>query len=31
MNSMPQQDVANGKGHSEFARAKPINLSNEVA
>jgi len=31
MNSIPQQDVANGSGHSELARAKPIALSNDVA
>jgi len=31
MNSIPQQDVANGNGHKELALAKPITLSNEVA
>jgi hypothetical protein len=31
MNSIPQQDVANGKGHNEFLRARPITLSKEVA
>jgi hypothetical protein len=31
MNSIPQQEVAKGNGHSEFALAKPIALSNVVA
>jgi hypothetical protein len=31
MNSIPQQDVANGKGHKEFLRAKPTTSSNFVA
>src|SRR5690606_16365112 len=31
INSMPQHDVANGKGHREFALAKPMALSNVVA
>jgi hypothetical protein len=31
MNSIPQHDVANGKGHSELARANPTALSSEVA
>jgi hypothetical protein len=31
MNSIPQHDVANGKGQSEFARAKPTKLSKLVA
>src|SRR5690606_17465104 len=31
INSIPQQDVANGKGHKEFARASPMALSNVVA
>jgi hypothetical protein len=30
MNSIPQQDVANGNGHSELALARPTTLSNEV-
>jgi hypothetical protein len=28
---MPQQEVANGKGHNELALAKPTTLSKEVA
>src|ERR1700749_2988667 len=31
MNSMPQQDVAKGKGQMEFFRASPTAFSNEVA
>jgi hypothetical protein len=31
INSIPQQDVANGRGHNEWERAKPITLSKEVA
>ena len=31
MNSIPQQDVANGKGHNECERARPTTLSREVA
>jgi len=31
MNSMPQQEVANGKGQSEFALASPTNESKLVA
>src|SRR5690606_28847034 len=31
INSIPQQDVANGRGHNEFARASPMALSNLVA
>jgi hypothetical protein len=31
INSIPQQDVANGRGHSELARANPMALSNVVA
>jgi hypothetical protein len=31
MNSIPQHEVANGKGHNELARAKPTAFSNEVA
>jgi hypothetical protein len=31
MNSIPQQDVAKGRGHSELARAMPMTLSKEVA
>src|SRR5690606_28764009 len=31
INSIPQQDVANGNGHSEFALAKPMALSKVVA
>src|SRR5690606_6651073 len=30
INSIPQQDVANGRGHRELALAKPIALSNIV-
>jgi hypothetical protein len=30
MNSMPQQDVAKGRGQREFFRASPITLSKEV-
>jgi hypothetical protein len=28
---MPQHDVANGSGHNEYERAKPITLSTDVA
>jgi hypothetical protein len=31
MNSIPQQDVANGSGQSELLLAIPITWSNEVA
>jgi hypothetical protein len=31
MNSIPQHEVANGKGQIEFLRAKPTAFSNEVA
>jgi|SRR6516165_4319354 hypothetical protein len=31
MNSIPQQDVANGRGQSEFFRANPTTLFNVVA
>ena len=31
MNSIPQHEVANGKGHRELARANPTALSNDVA
>jgi hypothetical protein len=31
INSIPQHEVANGKGQIEFARANPTALSNEVA
>ena len=31
MNSIPQQEVANGNGQMELERANPITLSNEVA
>src|SRR5690606_17829546 len=31
INSIPQHDVANGSGHKEFALAKPITLSKDVA
>jgi len=31
MNSIPQQEVAKGKGHIEFARAIPITWSKRVA
>jgi hypothetical protein len=31
MNSIPQHEVANGRGHNEFERAIPITLSSEVA
>jgi hypothetical protein len=31
INSIPQHEVANGKGHKEFARANPIILSTPVA
>jgi hypothetical protein len=31
MNSIPQQEVANGKGQIEFALANPTDLSNDVA
>src|SRR5690606_14131484 len=31
INSIPQHEVANGNGHNEFARARPIALSNVVA
>jgi hypothetical protein len=31
MNSIPQHEVANGKGQSEFALANPTALSNDVA
>jgi hypothetical protein len=31
MNSIPQQEVANGSGHIEFLLANPITLSSEVA
>ena len=31
INSIPQQEVANGNGQIEFLRAKPIALSNVVA
>ena len=31
INSIPQQEVANGSGHNECERARPITLSNEVA
>jgi hypothetical protein len=31
MNSIPQQEVANGKGQSEFFRASPTARSREVA
>jgi hypothetical protein len=31
MNSIPQHEVAKGKGHNEFARASPTALSNDVA
>jgi hypothetical protein len=31
MNSMPQQDVANGNGQIELARANPITVSRLVA
>jgi len=31
INSIPQQEVANGKGHNEWERARPITLSKEVA
>jgi hypothetical protein len=31
MNSIPQHDVANGKGQSELARANPITSSNFAA
>jgi len=31
MNSIPQQEVANGNGHKELALAKPMALSNVVA
>src|SRR6185369_3982124 len=31
MNSIPQQDVANGSGHMEFLRARPTTLSRLVA
>jgi hypothetical protein len=31
MNSIPQQDVANGNGQMEFLRASPTTLSNIVA
>jgi hypothetical protein len=31
MNSIPQQEVANGKGQMEFLRASPTTLLSEVA
>jgi hypothetical protein len=31
MNSIPQQEVAKGKGQIEFLRANPTTLSSEVA
>ena len=31
INSIPQHDVAKGKGYNEFARARPTALSNDVA
>jgi hypothetical protein len=31
INSIPQQEVAKGKGQSEFARARPTALSKVVA
>jgi hypothetical protein len=31
INSIPQHDVAKGRGQSEFALANPIALSNDVA
>ena len=31
INSIPQHEVANGSGHKEYERAKPIALSSEVA
>jgi hypothetical protein len=31
INSIPQQEVAKGKGQIEFLRASPITLSNDVA
>jgi hypothetical protein len=31
INSIPQQEVANGKGQRELALAIPITFSNEVA
>jgi hypothetical protein len=31
MNSIPQQEVANGKGQIEFLRASPTTFSKEVA
>jgi hypothetical protein len=31
MNSIPQQEVAKGKGHKEFLRAKPTTWSKDVA
>ena len=31
INSIPQHDVAKGKGHNEFALANPIALSKLVA
>jgi hypothetical protein len=31
MNSIPQQEVAKGRGHMEFFLAKPTTLSREVA
>jgi hypothetical protein len=31
MNSIPQQEVANGRGQMEFFLAKPTTLSSEVA
>jgi hypothetical protein len=31
MNSIPQQEVANGKGQIEFFRASPTAFSSEVA
>jgi hypothetical protein len=31
MNSIPQHEVANGKGQSELALANPTALSNDVA
>jgi hypothetical protein len=31
MNSIPQHEVANGKGQSEFALANPTALSKDVA
>jgi len=31
INSIPQHDVANGKGHKECERANPMTLSKDVA